>query len=133
MSPSKYWASALPALPAALSSSIALLNCSVRSAARAGSRGSFGLTCLAGAAAADRPMMPQSPRAERGDPTGAFAAHSHHAVPYLVSTSMPIERRKSFGRMPPALTITASLRTFDSCPGMLQAAPPRVESRGPAN
>src|SRR5208283_181621 len=54
--------------------------------------------------------------AKRGDPAGAFAAHSRHAVPYLVSTSIPIERRKSFGRMPPALTITASLATLISPP-----------------
>src|SRR5580693_1439922 len=42
------------------SSAIALSNCSVRSAARAGSNGSFVTTRLAGAAVADRPMTQHS-------------------------------------------------------------------------
>src|SRR6202040_2989911 len=42
----------------------------------------------------------------------------HHAVPNLVATWMPTAFRKSFCRMPPALTITASLRSvipFPEC------------------
>src|SRR5579864_6938058 len=49
--------------------------------------------------AADR----QAQREESGAPGTCY----HQAVPYLVSTSTPIERRKSLGSIPPAFTMTA--------------------------
>ena len=46
---------------------------------------------------------------ERWDPaTNIVTIGGVGSVPNLVSTSTPTERRKSVGRMPPALTVNAS-------------------------
>ena len=58
--------------------------------------------------------VPGSPRGEARSRRLCGMLRCSHAVPYLVSTSMPTLLRNAVGRMPPAQTMTASFRS-DSC------------------
>lgn len=67
---------------------------------------------------------PRSRRCERPAPPAALGdrqtrvclrAVNLQAVPNLVSTAIPIDFRKSFGRTPPALTMTASFSRSWTC------------------
>ena len=119
MSPSKYWASALPALPAALSSVDRLVELQRPQRRARRLQRILGLDrASAERAAADRLDARSTVRRI------AASAIRRRGRIMRCRTWFRLRCRsicrKSFGRMPPALTITASLRSLSSLSGLLQ-------------